>query len=164
MSNIRLMVDILDRFVVLSVLSDPEVTARCLASALFILLGISAKNKKQECTWTYFAYAVSIQCKLMSRKWTWTWEFFLLHCSGVNAVGELLGWGEVACDHMGELKLKWFGNQFPRISPRDSRTHRVKVSEALNPVFKSDFGLDPQKTLKCLNLVLQHLICERIAL
>lgn len=45
MSNIRLMVDILDRFVVLSNLSDPEVTARCLASALFILLGISAKNK-----------------------------------------------------------------------------------------------------------------------
>lgn len=40
------MVDILDRFVVLSVLSDPEVTARCLASARFILLGISVKKQK----------------------------------------------------------------------------------------------------------------------
>lgn len=39
------MVDTLDLFVVLSVLSDPESSASCLASLRFILLGISVRGK-----------------------------------------------------------------------------------------------------------------------
>jgi len=64
----------------------------------------------------------------------------------------------------GNLDSRYLVTYFLVSQHATSRSHRVKVSEALHLVFKTDFGLDPQRTLKCLNFVLQHLICEHITL
>lgn len=100
------MVDILDRFVVLSVLSDPEVTARCLASARFILLGISVKKKKARKYIHILHLGSRYPVQVHFLKMDMNLRIFLLHDSGVNAPIELLCWGEAASDYTGELRLK----------------------------------------------------------
>ena len=67
-------------------------------------------------------------------------------------------------DHAGQPGLKKLVTNFLITHHVTVSSHRVKASEALSLVFSSVFGLDPQRILRCLKFVLQHLICETITL